>query len=418
MSRTPERDDAERLEEATGQSRMPLSQGRAGGAGSGPVEDETRGRTSGAAPHQVDRLAETISRIASTTPTMSGLIEQLEREGVKTIPSIQSGGRLNGMSYEFNGVRINGSTLGRAYTAQGLQCKLGVNYDPKRDDPVLARALARVPIEDRKRTWTVAERDPTMAQGERQARTRRERDHHGLNINERQILNKVGTFRVVSAKDLQRQISPSNPERFRQDVKRLVARGLVESQSVPYDKKGDSVSILTLTKAGLKAARSDEWMPQKQRLYAGFVKPNEVKHDLAIFRMYEAHSAKIESAGGNVQRVVLDFELKKAVYSELAKANGLPALEYARKKDKIAAENGLKTVEGRVILPDLRIEYETADGELAKVDLEVTSEDYKRSQMQQKARAGFTVYALGLKASSRCSAIQDGPEVVAGLLSF
>jgi hypothetical protein len=71
-----------------------------------------------------------------------------------------------------------------------------------------------------------------------------------------------------------------------------------------------------------------------------------------------------------------------------------------------------------VIPPDLRIEYETADGELAKVDLEVTSEDYKASQMQQKARAGFTVYALGLKASSRCSAIQDGPEVVAGLLSF
>ena len=133
--------------------------------------------------------------------------------------------------------------------------------------------------------------------------------------------------------------------------------------------------------------------------------------------MYQAHSAKIESAGGNVQRVVLDFELKKAVYSELAKANGLPALEYARKKEQIAAENGLKTVEGRVIFPDLRIEYETASGDI-KVDLEVTSEDYKRSQMQQKARAGFTVYALGLKASSRCSAIQDGPEVVVGLLLF
>ena len=148
------------------------------------------------------------------------------------------------------------------------------------------------------------------------------------------------------------------------------------------------------------------------------MKPNEVKHDLAIFRIHLLHSAKIESAGGTVQRVVLDFELKKNVYSELAKTNGLPALEYARRKEQIAAQNGLKTVEGRVILPDLRIEYETADGELAKVDLEVTSEDYKRSQMQQKARAGFTVNALGLKASSRCSAIQDGPEVVAGLLSF
>jgi hypothetical protein len=71
------------------------------------------------------------------------------------------------MSYEFAGVRINGSTLGRAYTAQGIQRKLGVNYDPKRNDPVLASALARVPIEDRKRTWTVAERNPALAPGER-----------------------------------------------------------------------------------------------------------------------------------------------------------------------------------------------------------------------------------------------------------
>jgi DNA-binding MarR family transcriptional regulator len=418
MSRTFERDDTERLGEATGQSRMPLSQGRAGGGGSGPVEDQLRDRTSGADHYKLDRLAETISRIASTKPTMSQLIEQLEREGIKSVPSIQSGGRLNGMSYEFDGVRINGSTLGRAYTAQGLQRKLGVNYEPKRDDPMLARALARVPIEDRKRTWTVTERNPALAPNERDARTRRERDQHGLNSNEHQILNTVGTFRVVSSGDLQRQISPSNPERFRHDVKRLIARGLVESQSVPYDKKGGSVSILTLTKAGLKAARSDERTPRGQRLYAGFVKPNEVKHDLAIFRMHQVHSEKIESTGGTVQRVVMDFELKKAVYSELAKANGLPALEYARRKEQIAAENGLKTVEGRVILPDLRIEYETADGDMAKVDLEVTSEDYKRSQMQQKARAGFTVYALGLKASSRCSAIQDEPEVVAGLLSF
>jgi hypothetical protein len=146
---------------------------------------------------------------------MSGLIEQLDREGIKAIPSIQSGGRLNGMSYEVNAVRINGSTLGRAYTAQGLQRKLRVNYDPKRDDPVLAQALARVPIEDRKRARTIAERHPALASGERDARTRRERDRHGLNTNERQILAMVGTFRVVSAGDLQRQLSPSNPERFR-----------------------------------------------------------------------------------------------------------------------------------------------------------------------------------------------------------
>jgi hypothetical protein len=34
--------------------------------------------------------------------------------------------------------------------------------------------------------------------------------------------------------------------------------------------------------------------------------------------MHQVHSEKIASGGGTVQ-VVLDFELKKAVYSELAK---------------------------------------------------------------------------------------------------
>jgi hypothetical protein len=107
---------------------------------------------------------------------MSGLIEQLEREGVKTLPNIQSGDRLNGMSYEFNGVRINRSILGRAYNCADLQHKPGANCDPNREDPVLARALARVQIDDRKRPRTVTERNPALAPGERDARTRRERE--------------------------------------------------------------------------------------------------------------------------------------------------------------------------------------------------------------------------------------------------
>jgi hypothetical protein len=53
---------------------------------------------------------------------------------------------------------------------------------------------------------------------------------------------------------------------------------------------------------------------------------DEVKNDLCYFRMRQIHSPKIDVAGGTVQRVVLDFELKKAIYSEPAKANGLSAL--------------------------------------------------------------------------------------------
>ena len=57
MSRSSERADAERLEEATGQGRTPLSHG----GGSNSVEDEMRGGTSGADPYRADQLAKTIS---------------------------------------------------------------------------------------------------------------------------------------------------------------------------------------------------------------------------------------------------------------------------------------------------------------------------------------------------------------------
>ena len=59
-----------------------------------------------------------------------------------------------------------------------------------------------------------------------------------------------------------------------------------------------------------------------QKLYAGFVKPGEVAHDAAIYRMYQAEAARIEKAGGKIRRVILDYELKQKVYSPLAKAKG------------------------------------------------------------------------------------------------
>jgi hypothetical protein len=52
-------------------------------------------------------------------------------------------------------------------------------------------------------------------------------------------------------------------------------------------------------------------------------------------------------------------------------------------------------VNGKIPLPDLRIEYQTRDGEMAKVDLELATGHYKRSQISEKASAGFIVYSEG-----------------------
>jgi hypothetical protein len=65
------------------------------------------------------------------------------------------------------------------------------------------------------------------------------------------------------------------------------------------------------------------------------------------------------------------------------------------KRREVAAENGLEVVKGKIPLPDLRIEYQTRNGELAKVDLELATDHYKASQIAEKARAGFIVYSEG-----------------------
>lgn len=80
------------------------------------------------------QLLEAIDRASADKPTMSEFVERLEKDGVRAVPNYQSSGKLNGMSYELEGVRVKGSDLGRAYTAKGLQERRGVEYRPERDD--------------------------------------------------------------------------------------------------------------------------------------------------------------------------------------------------------------------------------------------------------------------------------------------
>jgi hypothetical protein len=104
----PNERDLDERPESEVQSRMPLSQGRGGGSG-----------TNQALPPEFDlsELRERIDRAATGSPTVEEFLSRLEQEHVRPIPSIQSSGRWNGMSYEFAGIRVNGSELGRAYTA-------------------------------------------------------------------------------------------------------------------------------------------------------------------------------------------------------------------------------------------------------------------------------------------------------------
>lgn len=346
------------------------------------------------------RVRETIERVTQDRPTMSELVHRLEQAGIRAVSSIQKSGRLNGMSYSVDGTLIKGSDLGRAYTAQGLQKSLGVRYDPEQDNPRLVEAALRA--RDAATSLERFERPDRVGPDRLRDRASRMREYEGLSATQRAALREIGRFRTVAAEDFLRIQYHGDRGAWRKDFTRLVSQELLEERSVvvamhskTHGKTVRSLSVLAITKRGKNLLRrcDKDARASHQALYAGIVKPREVAHDTAIYRMHQAEAARIEADGGRVKRIVLDFELKKRAYSPLARARRLAPLEYARKQAQVAQENGLKVVHGQIRFPDLRIEYETAGGEAARVDLELATEHYRGEHMAAKSRAGFKIYA-------------------------
>ncbi len=238
------------------------------------------------------------------------------------------------------------------------------------------------------------ERGQAHSQHRTQDREREPVGRYRLSRDETETLRDVGRFRIVNTEDLQRFRYPGNGEAARRDLRSLQAQGLLNQQAL-LD-RGKKSSVLVLTKEGQRLLKRDTGLASGQAIYAGLVKPREAPHDASIYRMYQAEAKAIRARGGTIRRVVLDYELKRRVYAPLAKDRPrLKPAQYARRQAEVAAANGLEVVKGKIPLPDLRIEYQTRDGEMAKVDLELATNHYKRSQISEKASAGFIVYSEG-----------------------
>jgi hypothetical protein len=183
-----------------------------------------------------------------------------------------------------------------------------------------------------------------------------------------------------------------------------------------------SLHIVALTRSGKRLLERERSLNEtvsrdSQQVYAGIRKIAEISHDVAIYRMYQAEAERIRALGGRIRRVVLDYELKKKVYSPLAKARRISQEFYRERQQEIARENGLRVVDGKIPLPDLRIEYENPGGTMEKVDLELVTDHYKESQLAEKSRAGFRLYIDGSSQSRGSSAFQE-QELTAEILSL
>lgn len=244
--------------------------------------------------------------------------------------------------------------------------------------------------------------------------TRRVREQ-SLSSGGQELLYDVGRFRTVAVLDLVR-FQNESPRNSRPNLAELVARGLARTRTVWFNKNAGKLDVVVLTKAGKRLIEKS--IPDSsQAVYSGFVKPAEIPHDAAIYRMFQREKRAIESGGGRIRRIVLDYELKRNIYAPLAKVRGtLPPQEYARKQAEVAEANHLKVVGGKIPLPDLRIEYETPEGEIARVDLELATHHYHGSQLAEKVQAGFKMYAP--PGGGPRTTVYEGREVTADILSL
>ncbi|MFZ0738587.1 MAG: hypothetical protein WBL70_01240 [Candidatus Acidiferrales bacterium] len=231
---------------------------------------------------------------------------------------------------------------------------------------------------------------------------------------EAQTLTNLGRFRVVAADDLARFGYDGDKGRMEQETTNLIRQGLVEQKRVEVS-LSKTTRMYTLTKPGRSLLLKSGRVARGQEIYSGFVKPREAKHDSELYRLYQKESSRIEARGGKVRRVVLDYELKRKVNRDLVRL-GREKDDPARKPE-VAERYGLRAVHGRIPIPDMQIEYEMPEQGIARVNLELTTEDYRPRQLAEKARAGFTMYSHGDDAS-RVHRILNDRELTAEILSL
>jgi DNA-binding MarR family transcriptional regulator len=158
----------------------------------------------------------------------------------------------------------------------------------------------------------------------------RDRDR-GIRTQHLETMEEIGKFRTVAVNDLGRFHYQGNVSRMKYELRALEVKGLVRRRHVKVPR--GSLEVVFLTKQGKRMfdrerKESGSRIQMRQGIYAGLVKPAEISHDAAIYRMYQAEAAGIRIQGGKIRRVVLDYELKESLFtscqSQKSPSRGVP----------------------------------------------------------------------------------------------
>ena len=110
-----------------------------------------------------------------------------------------------------------------------------------------------------------------------------------------------------------------------------------------------------------------------------------------------------------MKRIRLDYELKSHVARATERARSRNGREAAQKAKVEAAKALHLPVDQheKVHYPDAQIEYENEMGEIGRVNVEVTSGNYRGEHIQPKAASGFALHANGRAAGRRLASALD-----------
>jgi len=195
----------------------------------------------------------------------------------------------------------------------------------------------------------------------------RDRDReYTLRGSESRTLAAVGVFRVVSSRDLgDHHDRPADPPSG--DLRHLREQGLIETVRRP----GSREHVVTLTKGG-RSLLEHHWArdgEHQQTFYAGVRRERE--------------------RGARIERVVLDYELKRE-YQKWLHDRDRDCDDYDGHPDRTpeeirewAYEHDLPYFDDEVHFPDVRIDYQEPDGRWDYRDVEVTTGPRWRPRRQR-----------------------------------
>lgn len=219
-----------------------------------------------------------------------------------------------------------------------------------------------------------------------------------LNREDSLMLATIGAFRVVAEHDLE-AVGERDGDSRDDTLEHLQDKGLIRFVAINEDERA---AVLTeggrdLLEANRRERDGDD---QCQEFHAGVSHPRELQHDSALFEAYLAVEERLRDQGANVERVVLEVDLRREYQEWLQEHNkGNPASDGRPDRDPReieawAREHDLPDIDDHVRFPDLRIEYER-DSQDRHEDVEVMSEHYRGAYAATKSQAGFTCYVAG-----------------------